>query len=113
MPTANWNSPIRVFGWNFSFSDERDGVCEVRMSSGRIFKRRRAWLATLDEIDALEDLLVQRLTAPRIIKAKIKWKTDFYGHQWLEVRRGLFGCNYIRATPDRLSRLGDALKVAV
>ena len=105
------NSPFNTLGWNISFSDELNGQCQIRMSTGRYFKRRRAWTASLDEVDALEDELVNRLKAPRIIKAKIKWKTDFYGRQWLEIRRGLFGRNYIRATPDRLSRIGDALKV--
>ena len=105
------NTPFNALGWNISFSDELNGQCQIRMSSGRYFKRRRAWTASLDEVDALEDELVNRLMAPRFIKAKIKWKTDFYGRQWLEVRRGLFGRNYIRATPDRLSRIGDALKV--
>jgi hypothetical protein len=109
MLTSSGN--INALGWNITFSDERDGVCHVRMSTGRFFKRRRAWIASLDEIDALEDWLVRRLKAPRIFKPRISWKTDFYGRQWLEVRRGLFGRNYIRATPDRLSRLGDALQV--
>jgi hypothetical protein len=103
--------PSNALGWNITFSDERNGQCQIRMTTGRYFKRRRVLTVSVDEVDALENALVRKLMAARIIKPRIKWKTDFYGRQWLEVRRGVFGRTTIRANPDRLSRLGDALKV--
>jgi hypothetical protein len=111
MLTIDGTSPFRTLGWNITFSDEQDGFCKIRMSCGRIFKRRRAWITSPAEADALENWLVQRLTAPRLFKAKVKWRTDYYGGQWLEVRRGLFGKTYIRATPDRIFRLTEALNL--
>jgi hypothetical protein len=111
MLTVDGDNPFRALGRNITFSDERDGRCKIRMSSGRFFKRRRSWSASTAEADALETMLVQRLTTRHLIKAKIKWKTDFYGGQWLEVRRGLLGTTYIRATPERILRLSQALKL--
>jgi hypothetical protein len=111
MHTAESDNPFRTLGWNITFSVERDGRCQIRMSSGRLFKRRRSWFASPTEADELEKLLVKRLTTRRIIKPKVKWKSDYYGGQWLEVRRGLLGKTYIRATPERILRLTEALKL--
>ena len=111
MLTADGYGPLRALSCNVSFSDERDGLCRIRVSWGRFFKRRRSWSATVEEAAALENWLVQRLTAPSLLKPKVSWRTDFYGGQWLEIRRGWWGRNYIRATPNRLIRLGEALNL--
>jgi hypothetical protein len=111
MLTIDGTSPFRTLGWNITFSDERDGFCRIRMSSGRVFKRRRAWITSPAEADALENWLVERLSARGLFKPTVKWKTDYYGRQWLEVRRGLFWKTYIRATPARIARLSEALNL--
>jgi hypothetical protein len=101
-----------LLGWDISFTEQGDGHCVVRLKAGR-FNRRHKWVASPADMAVLEAGLVQQLTRRRLLKPKIDVKMDFYGGQWLEVRRGLFGRTNIRAAPERLNRICAALNLPV
>jgi hypothetical protein len=102
----------QLLGWDISFTEQDDGNCVVRLK-GRRFTRRQKWVASPADMVILEAGLVEQLTTRRLIKPRIEVKMDFYGGQWLEVRRGLFGRTNIRAAPERLNRICSALNLPV
>jgi hypothetical protein len=115
MQMINGRQP-ELLGWNITISPLQDGQSVIRMSRGWWFKQRRRWLATPADVAELESRLVERLAARRQARGpfgtSISLKMDFYGRQWLEVRRGWFGKNCIRLAPQQLARLSEALNIA-